>query len=42
MLEYIDRVYPEIAEQIESRKTLEDELTAKIIKAAKEFREQYQ
>ena len=42
LLAYIDSVYPAIAEQIESRKTLEDELAARIIKAAGEFKEQYQ
>ena len=42
MLAYIDSEYPEIGKQIETKKTLEEELTAQIVKAAKEFREQYQ
>ena len=42
MLAYIDSEYPEIGKQIETKKMLEEELTAQIVKAAKEFREQYQ
>ncbi|MBQ8232580.1 MAG: F0F1 ATP synthase subunit alpha [Lachnospiraceae bacterium] len=42
MLEYIDSVHPEIGKQIETKKTLEEEMAAKIVKAAEEFREQYQ
>ena len=38
MLEYIHRVHPEVVNELETKKTLEDSLRADIIKAADEFK----
>ena len=40
MLAYIDNAYPEIGREIEEKKVLTDELTAKILEAVKSFKNQ--
>ena len=39
-LAYIDNAYPEIGREIEEKKVLTDELTAKILEAVKSFKNQ--
>ena len=39
MLAFFDREHPEIAREIEERRVLDDDLTEKILNAAKEFKE---
>lgn len=39
MLAFFDREHPEIAQEIEERRVLDDDLTEKILNAAKEFKE---
>ena len=39
MLAFFDREHPEIVQEIEVRRVLDDDLTEKILKAAKEFKE---
>ena len=38
MLEYIDKKYPEIRDEIQEKKVLSDQLGEKILKAAEEFK----
>ncbi len=40
MLNYFATVHPEISEEIEQTKALSDELAAKIVETAKEFKRQ--
>ena len=39
MLAFFDREHPEIVQEIEVRRVLDDDLTEKILNAAKEFKE---
>ena len=39
LLKYVDNVYPEIGREIEEKRELSEELEAKIVKAAEEFRD---
>ena len=39
MLNYFATVHPEISEEIEQTKALSDELAAKIVEVAKEFKD---
>ena len=39
MLEYFDRTYPEIGQEIEEKKVLTEELIEKIERAAEEFKD---
>ena len=38
-MKYVDNVYPEIGREIEEKRELSEELEAKIVKAAEEFRD---
>ena len=40
MLSWIDATYPEIGEEIDRMKLLDDHLTEQIIRAVKEYKEQ--